>query len=224
MKKILFILFLICFVAISIGSAQDMNLAGKLGFSAFGSVDVPTGFTAADPTEGGLTRKLGYDFGGAVDYFFTPLFGVGVDASYTTFDAEDFEGVESDDKFTVIMIGGHVKFAYPLESLVVPYVSAGAGLAMPKIKDATSEFGPELVDIKIENQVYFAGNIGLMFFVTDMFSVFGEAGGVYIPLKHVETTVESEEGDLDGGDFPGNIPFVNFKAGISIWLDLLPAD
>lgn len=224
MKKALFLLLLACFWAISAASAQDLDLAGKFGFSAFGSVDVPTGFTAADPMEGGLNRKLGFDFGVAADYFFTPLFGAGVDASYTFFDADDFEGVESEDKFTVIMIGGHVKFAYPVVDLIVPYVSAGAGLAMPKIKDAASEFGPELVDIKIENQVYIAGNIGAMFFVTDMFSVFGEAGGVYIPLKHVETTVESDEGDLDGGDFPGNTPFLNFKAGISLWLDLLPAD
>ncbi|NIS15751.1 MAG: outer membrane beta-barrel protein [Aliifodinibius sp.] len=224
MKKFLFFLLLICFWVMSAAPAQNLDLTGKLGFSAFGSVDVPTGFTAADPMEGGLNRKLGFDFGGAVDYFFTPLFGLGVDASYTTFDAEDFEGVESDDKFTVIMIGGHVKFAYPVADLIVPYVSAGAGLAMPKIKDATSEFGPELVDIKIDNQVYFAGNVGLMFSVTDMFSVFGEAGAVYISLKHVETTVETDEGDLDGGDFPGNTPFLNFKAGISLWLDLIPAD
>ncbi len=220
MRKKFIILVLVTACMASSVFAQEINLRGLFDASVFGSIDVPTGFTQADPMDAGLNRKLGFDFGAAGEYFFSRNFGGGIDFSYVSFASDEFEGLESDDKLNIIMIGAHFKAAYPLENMIIPYVSAGAGLAMPKLKDATSEFGPETVDIDIKDQIYVAGNIGVMYFVSDMISVFAEGGGAYVPTEDAETMVEGEQGDLDGADFPGNISFVNFKAGINIWFGM----
>jgi hypothetical protein len=197
--------------------AQVMDLTGMIDGSAFGIVDIPTGFTQGDWEEGGMARELGFGGGVSGDYFFHPYVGAGVHFMYHTFSGKDFGDEPMDDKFTAIMIGAHVKGVYPLEMGIIPYGTAGGGLALTKWKDVAWE--DDMVEFDIDPAFYITGNVGVMYFVSPTVSVFAEAGGNYIMLDGTTYTVDSEE-----FEFPKSVPFATIKAGVNVWFSLTPQE
>ncbi|HDS00757.1 MAG TPA: hypothetical protein ENO22_14270 [candidate division Zixibacteria bacterium] len=219
MKKIVVLLVtvLVCFAATA--PAQVMDPTGMIDGSAFGIVDIPTGFTQADWEEGGMARELGFGGGVSGEYFFHPFVGAGIHFMYHTFSAKDMGDEPMDDKFNAIMIGAHAKGVYPLEMGIIPYATAGGGVALTKWKDMPGE--GDLVEFDIDPALYITGNIGVMYFVSPTVSVFAEAGGNYIMLDGTKYTVGSDETEFD---FPKNVPFASIKAGVSVWFSLTPQE
>ncbi|MBD3218860.1 MAG: outer membrane beta-barrel protein [candidate division Zixibacteria bacterium] len=219
MKKLGVMLAVMVFCLSSIAPAQETDLSGLFDVSVFGALDIPTGVTQADLTDGGLYRKTGFGFGAAGEYFFTTNVGAGLDFMYNTFSAKDVMSVEMNDKFTAIMIGAHLKAGYPLEGGIIPYASAGGGVALTEWKDVLSEVGPDEVTIDIDPAFYINGNLGVMYFVSPMISVFGEASGYYLMTENTSTEAEYE-GDGFSGEFGVNLKWLAFKAGINIWFGM----
>ncbi|NIS15750.1 MAG: outer membrane beta-barrel protein [Aliifodinibius sp.] len=214
MKKIVVMLAAVLIFAAT-APAQVMDLTGMIDGSAFGIVDIPTGFTQGDWEEGGMARELGFGGGVSGDYFFHPYVGAGVHFMYHTFSGKDFGDQPMDDKFTAIMIGAHVKGAYPLEMGIIPYGTAGGGLALTEWKD----IGEDLETWDIDPAFYITGNVGVMYFVSPTVSVFAEAGGNYILLDGTTATADSEE-----FEFPKSVPFATIKAGVNVWFSLTPQE
>ncbi|MBD3218861.1 MAG: outer membrane beta-barrel protein [candidate division Zixibacteria bacterium] len=216
MKKVLIFAAIFMFGAFSMVSAQA-DLQGMFNVSPFGGLGLPMGDMSADDTDDALNRAMGFKFGVMAEYFFTPNIGVGVDFLYAIFgnDYED-ELVDDfgDDKLHTMNIGVHGKYVFMMEGMLRPYVTAGAGMTMNKVKDVIFETGGEEGEVKLDSKIFIAGGVGAMYWVSEMISVFGEVGIDYLMTDGAGLEFEGEE---VAGEIGTNYYFLDFKVGINIW-------
>jgi hypothetical protein len=218
MRKVVVLGILIVLMAFTSVNAQD--LTGKFNVSPFAGIGIPTGFFGGDLEDGSMYRKMGFKFGGYAEYFFTPNIGAGLDFMYATFGAKDVSGISLDDKFNVMMFGAHGKFVLMPESTVRPYGIFGIGMVSPTWKDFGIE-GSEIPvhDVDIDAGMYISGNIGVMYFVSPMISIFAEAGGDYLMLENANASADIA-GEITEGDFGENLSFIDFRVGVNIWFGM----
>ncbi len=218
MKKIVVLGILIVLMAFTSMNAQD--LTGMFNVSPFAGIGIPTGAFQADLIpDAGVHRKMGFKFGAYAEYFFTPNIGAGLDFMYATFGAKDVGDLQRDDKFNIVMFGAHGKYVAMPESEIRPYGLAGFGLAMPKWKDFEDPETSDLLEFDIDSKFYLMGEIGVMYFVSPMISIFAEAGGCYIMTKDAKTTFTYEGEEMER-KFDYNITFVDFRVGVNIWFGM----
>lgn len=212
MKKLLILIAVFMFGTFSMVSAQD--LAGMFNISPFGGLGMPMGDLADDDPENddGLFRKMGFKFGAAAEYFFTPNIGAGLDFLYAIHGAKEIEGEEFDDKLHTMNIGVHGKYVFMTEGMLRPYGILGVGMTMNKLKDL--EEGDETFEAKIGSKLYIMGGIGAMYFVSDMISIFGELGFDYMMLDGASIEVDGEETD---DEVEANYYFLDLKVGLNVW-------
>jgi opacity protein-like surface antigen len=202
-------------MAFSSVNAQD--LTGMFNVSPFAGIGIPTGAFQADLIpDDGIHRKMGFKFGVYGEYFFTPNIGAGLDFMYATFGAKDILTLQRDDKFEIIMFGAHAKYVVLPESMIRPYGLAGFGMAMPKWKDFEDPSTSDLYEFDIDSKIYILGEIGVLYFVSPMISVFAEAGGVYIMTEDANTTVKGGEQEEEL-KYDYNTTFVDIRVGVNVW-------
>ncbi len=221
MKKLLLLSTLLVFGLFSTTVGQDLQ--GMFSLSAFGGVGIPMGDLADDDPEAmeegdAAYRAMGFKFGVAGEYFFTPQLAIGMDFRYVSFGSKDieFQGetFETDDKLNVMMIGVHGKFVFMTEGDMRPYAIAGAGLAFPKLKDIVGfDETDEKVDIDIDSKPYFIFGGGVIFFVTPTVSLFGEATFDYMLTDGAMMEYDGTE----IGEIETNYYSIDLAVGVAFW-------
>ncbi|HDS00758.1 MAG TPA: porin family protein [candidate division Zixibacteria bacterium] len=224
MKKMLIFAAIFVFGAVSMVSAQDLQ--GMFNISPYVGIGIPMGDLADDDPENadGLYRSIGFKFGASAEYFFTPAIGAGLEFLYAIHGAKDFDGFEPGDKLHTMNIGAHFKYMFMPESMLRPYILAGVGLTMNKLKDLEFEVEEGVFvtgDLDLDTKMYFVGGFGVKYWVSEMISIFGEAGFDYLLLDGAGAEFDGEPViDPDTGEeaeLQTNYYFLDFKAGINVW-------
>jgi len=209
-----FAVLIMLFVLGSFTLANAQDLAGMFNISPFAGLGMPMGDMADDDmeNENALYRKMGFKFGAAAEYFFTPNIGAGIDFMYAIFGAKDVDDFESDDKLHSMNLGVHGKYVFMTEGKLRPYGTIGLGMTMNKMKDLVDEEEEEY-EMKVGSKLYLMGGVGVMYFVSDMISVFGEFGFDYLMLDGAKLEVD----DVEVGESEANYYFLDLKAGVNVW-------
>lgn len=140
---------------------------GEMTFGLNGGVGIPM-------SDFGDAYKMGFTGGVFGDYAFTPIFALGVDASYSQFKGKDLP-IEfrdtagdllfaiTDAKVTPIQFGAHLKATPPMENMpLAPYAQVGAGFYSVKGEVTTaSDVEPLLAGTSDETKTKFGWNIGI---------------------------------------------------------------
>lgn len=140
---------------------------GEITFGLNGGVAVPMG-------DFGDAYKMGFTGGVFADYAFSPMFALGLDASYNQFKGKDLPVEIRDDtgtllfaitdaKVTPIQFGAHVKAMPPMANMPFePYLQLGAGFYNVKAEVTTaSDVLPALAGTTDETKSKFGYNIGI---------------------------------------------------------------
>ncbi len=214
MKKMLIFAAIFVFGAFSMVSAQDLQ--GMFNISPYFGLGIPMGDLADDDPENedALYRSMGFKFGASAEYFFTPAFGAGLEFLYAIHGAKELDGFEPDDKLHTMNIGAHIKYVFMPESMFRPYLLAGGGLTMNKVKDVLIDT-EQTVEIKLDTKMYLVGGVGAMYWVSDMISLFGEFGFDYLLLDG--SGIEIDGTEVPDDEVAKNYYFLDFKAGINVW-------
>jgi outer membrane protein W len=212
-KKVLIFVAILMICASSMVNAQD--LTGMFNISPYAGLGIPMGKMSDTEGEDALARTTGFKFGANAEYFFTPNIGAGVDFMYAIF-GNDYTQEEidlyGDDKLNTMNIGVHGKYVFMPEGMLRPYITAGIGMTMNKLKDAIDEEG-QTVDAKLDAKLFIAGGIGAMYWVSEMISVFGEADFDFLMTKDAKVKIE----DVEVGEVTSSYNFLDFKVGLSVW-------
>jgi outer membrane protein W len=172
----------------------------------------------------GLYRSIGFKFGASAEYFFTPAFGAGVEFLYAIHGSKDIdvdgETFEPGDKLHTMNIGAHLKYVFMPESMFRPYLVAGGGLTMNKVKDVPLEIDEELNvtqtgELKLDTRMYLMGGVGAMYWVSDMISLFGEFGFDYLMTDGSGVEIDGET--IEDAEVTANYYFLDFKVGLNVW-------
>ncbi len=214
MKKVLIIAALLVFGTFSMVTAQDLK--GMFNLSPFAGLGMPMGDLADDDLENedGLYRKMGFKFGVMAEYFFTNNIAAGLNFLYAIHGAKDIEGFESDDKLHTMNIGAHGKYVFMTEGMLRPYGILGAGITMNKIKDVPFDTETD-VEVKLDSKIFVMGGIGVMYWVSEMISVFGELGFDYLMTDGAGIEIDGET--VEDSEVGANYYFLDLKVGINIW-------
>jgi opacity protein-like surface antigen len=212
------------FILIVFSAAGAQDLQGMFNVSPFGGLAMPMGDLADDDPvqvmEGDAAfRSMGFKFGVAVEYFFTPNLGAGIDFRYATFGSKDVEfeegTFESDSKVTGMMFGAHGKYMFMTEGTVRPYGILGAGMFIGKFKDVEGFlYGMEgTLDIDMDSKFYILFGGGLSYFVSPTISIFGEATFDYAMTDGAKLKIDDEE----IAEIGTNYYFIDLIVGINVW-------
>lgn len=127
MKKFGIVAVLLCLFAVPALAAP-----GEITFGLDGGMGIPMG-------DFGKAFKAGFNGGVFADYMVTDMFAIGVDGSYNQFKGKDVPfSIDiptvgtlnvTDEKFTVLQFGAHVKVAPAMKDMpLAPYLQVGAGI------------------------------------------------------------------------------------------------
>ncbi|HEQ98018.1 MAG TPA: hypothetical protein ENO22_01610 [candidate division Zixibacteria bacterium] len=224
MVKAALTLFLCVLLSFSALTAQD--LMGKFNVSPFAGIGVPMGDLASDDPEEILDgdaafRSIGFKFGVAAEFFFTPNLAAGVNFRYVSFGSKEIELIEetfeSDSKITGMMFGAHAKYVLTTVGPVRPYVLGGGGLYMSEFKDVEGilfDFTDiDKIDVDVDSKFYFLFGGGVMYFVSPNISIFGEATFDYAMTDGAKLKYE----DMDLGEVGTNYYFLDLIVGLNFW-------
>ncbi|NIP42070.1 MAG: outer membrane beta-barrel protein [candidate division Zixibacteria bacterium] len=213
-------------ILISFSALTAQDLMGRFNVSPFGGIGIPMGDLASDDPDEILDgdaafRSIGFKFGVAAEFFFTPSIAAGVSFRYASFGSKEIELLgetfESDSKVTGMLFGAHAKFVLTPAGPVRPYILGGGGLFMSKYKDVEGilyDFTDiDKIDVDIDSKFYFMFGGGVMFFVSPNISLFGEATFDYALTDGA--TLEYE--DMELGEIGTNYYFLDLIVGLNIW-------
>ncbi len=196
------VLFLIGLLVISFSAANASDLKGRFGLSGQGGGVLPMGDFA---DEDKFNAETGFGFGGAAEYFATNSFAVGGTFRYTVNGVDVAGGVDADYKIS--NFGAFVKYLFPTQSNVMPYIRLDLGLYKPKMAVSS---GSAEASLSFDAKFGFSGGGGVMFQASDNVLVGGEV------LFHNAMT-EGAEADVDGGsaELLYDIQFLTIYAGVT---------
>ena len=220
MKKVVIIAAILMICASSMVNAQDLK--GMFNITPYAGIGIPMGKMSDDLTSttdsSDLSRKLGFKFGANAEYFCTSNIGVGVDFMYAIFGnnyTQDQIDALGDNKLNSMNIGVHGKYVFMPEGMLRPYVTAGVGMTMNKVKDYIYRTGDSTFtgDLKVDSKLFLNGGIGAMYWVSEMISVFAEGDFDYLMTKNAKTKFnDAEVYEVSSGYY-----FIDFKVGINVW-------
>jgi opacity protein-like surface antigen len=213
-----------CIILIIFSAVNAQDLQGMFNVSPFGGLAMPMGDLADDDPvqvmEGDAAfRSMGFKFGVAVEYFFTPNLGAGLDFRYATFGSKDVEfdegTFESDSKITGMMFGAHAKYMFMSEGAVRPYGILGAGFFIGKFKDVEGVFYQmdEVLEFDMDSKLYFLFGGGVNYFISPTISIFGEATLDYAMTDGAKLKIDDEE----IAEIGTNYYFIDLIVGANIW-------
>lgn len=208
MKKVLILVAIVLICASSMVNAQDLK--GMFNISPWAGLGIPMGdFGSTDvENDNAAFRKMGFKFGADAEYFFTSNIGLGVDFMYAIFSSDyPSEAEDYKDKVNSMNFGVHGKYVFMPENMLRPYVKAGVGMTMNKQKPDTGD------EAKIDSKLFINGGFGAMYWVSEMISVFGEAGFDYLMVDNAKVKINDEE----VGELTTNYYFIDFKVGLNVW-------
>jgi len=117
---------------------------GDMSISLAGGVAIPMGDFSKKVADGGAGASMGFTAGPSFDYMITDAVAIGVDGSFTSNNLNTDErdlvrtGPPADPDFNVkyTMLGGgaHIKYHFPTEGSIKPYLLGGVGMTNLKAK------------------------------------------------------------------------------------------
>ena len=157
--------------ALLMAALPQVGSANGVSVTAFGGTIIPTG-TFGD--ENHLGAKVGYQFGGSLDFAAAAQFAIGVDGSFnkdkgqldgTTIDlgGGDSENI-SKAEFSTVQAGVHGKYLIPAQGPVHPFVLLGLGVYRVKY----AEEGEDVIggvstpfSSEVSSDTKFGGKLGV---------------------------------------------------------------
>ena len=163
------ILFVIGFVLISFFSVRASDLKGRFALSGQGGVSIPVGDFADEKR---FDAEIGSGVGGAAEYFVSNSFAFGGTVRYTVNDrykkviyAPD---LTAGQKYKMINFGAFVKYVFPTQSNLMPYVRLDLGFYKHSFCD---DYGEVETSVSFPAKFGFGGGGGLMYRANDHVSV-----------------------------------------------------
>ena len=208
-------LMLLCFA--SAASAATMAstaspMKGKFTIQGFGGLLVPSG-DLSNKDKG--DQGLGWDAGGAVDYFVTDQIAIGADIGYGATknkdNIPDSTGANSgaELKAKTLMFGAHAKWFLPTGGgKIMPWLGAGAGMYNRKLELTESGASLEFKDNKVGGW----GGVGVDYMMSDMVCL-GVNGAYHFSGKFEDTQTI---GGFDVTAKSDNWSYMTFNAALTL--------
>ena len=194
------VLFLIGLIVISFSATRASDLKGKFGLSGQGGVVVPMGDFA---DEDKFDADMGFGFGGSAEYFATNSLAFGGTFRYTI----NGVGGVGDADYKISNYGAFIKYLFPTESNIMPYIRLDLGLYKPKLSVSS---GSAEASMTFDAKFGFGGGGGVMFQASDNVLAGAEV------LFHNAMT-EGARADMNGGEAEMlyDIQFLTVYAGVT---------
>ena len=194
------VLFLIGLIVISFSATRASDLKGKFGLSGQGGVVVPMGDFA---DEDKFDADMGFGFGGSAEYFATNNLAFGGTFRYTI----NGVGGVGDADYKISNYGAFIKYLFPTESNIMPYIRLDLGLYKPKLSVSS---GSAEASMTFDAKFGFGGGGGVMFQASDNVLAGAEV------LFHNAMT-EGARADMNGGEAEMlyDIQFLTVYAGVT---------
>ena len=173
-------LMLMAFAAQAATATPADDNKGMIAIGVGGGLTMPMGDLASEDSEFGAKFKMGYDFGGGIDYFITKEIAIGADASMGSMKV-DAETGTIDVKAKTIQFGLHGKYLIPTGGPVAPYLQLGAGMYSRKIEVSGGGISIDLSDSKPGINA----GAGVGYKVSDMVSI-GVSGAYHMTIGKFE--------------------------------------
>jgi len=179
------VLFLIGLIVLSVSATNAADMKGRFGLSGEGGLVMPMGDFA---DENKFNADMGFGFGGSGEYFATNNLAIGGTFRYTINGVDTDGDVDADYKIS--NYGAFVKYLFPVDSNVMPYIRLDMGFYKPKL--AASSGGAE-ASLTFDAKFGFGGGGGVMFQASDNVLAGGEI------LFHNAMT-DGARANMDGGE------------------------
>ena len=179
------VLFLIGLIVPSVSSTKASDLKGRFGLSGEGGVVVPMGDFG---DENKFNADMGFGFGGSAEYFATNSLAFGGTFRYTINGVGTDGGVDADYKIS--NYGAFVKYLFPMDSNIMPYIRLDLGLYKPKLSVSS---GSAEASMTFDAKFGFGGGGGVMFQASDNVLAGAEV------LFHNAMT-DGARANMDGGE------------------------
>ncbi len=193
MKKffgILMVLFVLGFCS----NVLALDLAGKFGFAGKGGIGIPMGDFADDE---GVGADMGFGFGVTGEYFLSNQVALGGYFDYSSFGLGSYGDV--DVSFKLTSFGGSVKYIFPTNTNIAPYLKASAGKYQPKLSASS---GGGSASEPLDMRFGFGVGAGVMLKASDFVLIGGEAA------FHGIVSQETEEHGCD-------LQYIQINAGVT---------
>lgn len=188
-------------------------MKGHFTITGMGGLEVPTGDLS--DKDKGFDQNLGWDAGGAVDYFITDQIAIGADVAYFATKNKDAivdstgadTGAEA--KAKTMAFGVHAKWFMPTGGgKIMPWLGAGVGMYNRKFE--ITERGASL-EFK-DNKVGGWGGVGVDYRMTEMVAL-GVNGAYHFSSKFEDT---QSIGGFDVTASSDNWSFITFNAALTL--------
>lgn len=93
--------------------ARPYMLMAQAGYTRLSETDAPSG---------------SFGLGGGISYMWRPDMAIGGEVSYFNFGSEDISELDMESSLSAIPVTGQLAYYVPMESNLMPYIGAGAGL------------------------------------------------------------------------------------------------
>jgi opacity protein-like surface antigen len=145
--------------------------AGDISLTVLGGAAIPTGDFADESV---YDAKIGFQFGGSLDYMLNDVWAIGVDGSFVK-NKSDFEGDTLDlgdgdtekvekAEYSIIQFGVHGKYLFPTQGKLRPYAIVGVGMSKPRYEESGQDTIGGVADpysFEIEGDARFSAKVGL---------------------------------------------------------------
>jgi hypothetical protein len=179
------VLFLIGLIVLSVSATNATDLKGRFGLSGEGGVVMPMGDFA---DENKFNAETGFGFGGSAEYFATNALAIGGTFRYSINGVGNTGGVDADYKIS--NYGAFVKYLFPMDSNVMPFIRLDLGFYKPKLSASS---GSAEASLTFDAKFGFGGGGGVMFQASDNVLAGGEI------LFHNAMT-DGARADVEGGE------------------------
>ncbi len=176
MKKFIGILLVVLVLSFC-SNVLALDLAGKFGLAGKGGISKPMG-DLADANAFGA--DMGFGFGAAGEFFLNHRVALGGYFDYMSFGATE-KNVDYSLKLT--SFGAFVKYIFPTDTNIAPYLKASAGIYKPRVSGSSDGTIPSA---SLAMQFGFAAGAGVMFKASNSVVIGAEAAFHDIISQHTE--------------------------------------
>jgi len=196
----------------SIASAAEQStssgMKGHITVGVNGGITVPSGKLAADYTDDGADMGMGWDAGGAVDWFATDQLAIGADANFGAMKAKDDPSPGIELKAKTTQFGLHAKWFIPTGGgKLMPWLGAGVAMYTRKLEASGGGATADVSDSKPGANF----GVGADYMVSEMVGI-GINGAYDLTFGKMEDDVD---GDGVDDEIIENWNLIRFNAALT---------